>query len=110
MPYLLLNGTSTENLATYLRDVLFLNFRTIPQDIPFNNSMGIRRFILEEALVDYIDKVRDEVSLLLNKLNDRHNATLSLQSIVTKDSSNLVITINLDTIDIEEYIVPVLTS
>lgn len=109
MPYLLLNGTTTENLTTYLRDVLFLNFKTLPSDIPFNDQIGLERFLLEEALIDYVDKVRDEVSQLLNKLNKRHNSSLTLSSITTKGNSELVISINLEHIEIEDFVIPILS-
>lgn len=109
MPYLLQNGSITNNLSIYLRDVLFLNFESLPTEIPFNTRLGLKRFVLEESILDYIDKVRDSVTDLLTRLNDRHNSTLQLTDVVNRNNEQLTITIELEDLGREDFTIPILS-
>lgn len=108
MAYLLQNGNTTENLNTYLRDVLFLNFNSLPSEIPFNNRLGLKRFILEESISVYVDKVRGEVQTLLNNLNERHQSQLSVTDIEIRNNTELIFSIELEDLGIEDFTIPIL--
>lgn len=109
MKYLLLNGTTTSNLNTYLRDVLFLNFKALPSEIPFNKELGLQRYVLEESTVDYIDKIRSAVSDLIQRLNDRHGSILNLTNLYLKNNK-VIIEINMDDGEVESYSISTLNT
>jgi hypothetical protein len=109
MKYLLLNGSVTSNLNTYLRDVLFLNFKALPSEIPFNTELGLQRYVLEESTVDYVDKIRSSVDDLIQRLNDRHGSILSLTNLHL-DREKVIIEISMDDNEIESYSVPTLNT
>mgnify|MGYP001182346562 CR=1 FL=1 len=107
MNYLLLNGTTTKNLNVYIRDVLFLNFKTLPSEIPFNTQLGLQRYILDDSTLDYTDKVRNSITDLLERLNSRHGIVLTLIDL-TLDNSKLSVKIKLEDDSIESYEIPTL--
>jgi hypothetical protein len=109
MKYLLLNGQTTSNLNTYLRDVLFLNFKTLPSEIPFNTQLGLKRYILEDSVMDYIDRLRSSVVDLMERLNNRHSTRLELTDISLK-GDEVIIQISMEDQTIESYSVPTLTT
>lgn len=108
MAYLLQNGSTTNNLSVYLRDVLFLNFESLPTEIPFNTRLGLRRFILEESILDYMDRVREAVTDLLNRLNDRHASNMTMTDITNRNNEQLTITIELEDLGREDFTIPIL--
>lgn len=107
MNYLLLNGTTTKNLNVYIRDVLFLNFKTLPSEIPFNTQLGLQRYILDDSTLDYTDKVRNSITDLLERLNSRHGIVLTLIDL-TLDNNKLSVKIKLEDDSIESYEIPTL--
>lgn len=107
MNYLLLNGTTTKNLNVYIRDVLFLNFKTLPSEIPFNTQLGLQRYILDDSTLDYTDKVRNSITNLLERLNSRHGIVLTLIDL-TLDNNKLSVKIKLEDDSIESYEIPTL--
>ena len=109
MKYLLLNGTSTLNLNVYLRDVLFLNFKTLPSEIPFNTQLGLQRFVLEDSTVDYVDKIRISINDLIERLNDRHGSILRLSNLYIKNN-NIVIEVSMQDDKLESYSLPTLNT
>lgn len=86
MKYLLLNGTSTRNIDKYIKDALILNFSLNPTDIPFNSSIGIKKYILEDSIVEFLDKLRSSVGVLLETLNNKHSIRLSLQEVYLENN------------------------
>lgn len=107
MNYLLLNGTTTKNLNVYIRDILFLNFKTLPSEIPFNTQLGLQRYILDDSTLDYTDKVRNSITNLLERLNSRHGIVLTLIDL-TLDNNKLSVKIKLEDDSIESYEIPTL--
>lgn len=108
MKYLLLNGSTTENINTYIRDVLFLNFKTLPSEIPYNDQIGLQRYILEDSDLEYTDKIRDSITDLLDRLNKRHGINLNLIDISMRNTQ-LHVQIKLEDSSVESYELPTST-
>lgn len=107
MKYLLLNGTSTTNINTYIKDLLFLNFKLLPSELPFNNELGLSRYILEDSELDFMDKTRSSISELIKKINSRYGITLTLVNLNLLGDS-IHVDIRLNDNNVEEYIFPIL--
>jgi hypothetical protein len=80
MKYLLTNGNKTKDINLYIKDILYLNFKLLPNQIPFNIDIGVNKVQLEESKVEFEDKTSDLIKDLLKRLSDRHNVTLILSS------------------------------
>lgn len=95
MAYLLTNGTKTNNINSYIKDVLALNFNTLPTEIPFNLSgMGIKRVILKDSILSFEDRLREVVHKLLTRLSSVHGVYLSLTNLeLTTTEAKLTVNI-----------------
>jgi hypothetical protein len=107
MEYLLLNGSTTSNLNTYIRDVLFLNFNTLPSEIPFNSTLGLNRYILESSELVFMDKAKSSITDLLDNLNNRHGIKLFLSDLTLRNQI-LYVEIGLNDGDTQSYEIPTL--
>lgn len=108
MAYLLTNGLKTNNLNTYLKDILYLNFKLLPTEVPFNqNGLGIDRLQTSESVLDYKDKVREVVTSLLSRLNERHSVNMNLSNLEVTNS-DILITINVNNSDTDVYSIPIM--
>ncbi len=107
MKYLLTNGLKTSDTNTYIKDVLYLNFKLLPVQVPFNETLGVNRIILEESKTQFEDSTREMVKDLLKRLTKRHKVTLLLTSMEVT-TSEVKIKININNQDTGSYSIDIL--
>lgn len=82
MSYLLTNGIITDDVKTYIKDMLFLNFKLYPLDLPYNTELGIERRVDNNEINEFTDVVRLRIDTFLEKVNKRHGLNLSTFSMI----------------------------
>jgi len=107
MKYLLTNGLKTSDINTYIKDVLYLNFKVLPNQIPFNTSIGVTKLLLDESVSELEDKSRDVVKDLLTRLSSRHNVTLILTELIVT-TTDIKVTVNINNQDTGAYSINIL--
>lgn len=101
MKYLLSNGRSTEDVLTYIKDVILINMLLLPDEIPYfdGGSNELVTDILEQNLKSH---VTDEVNKILNRIsNINPNIIVSLADVKVL-VGNINVKIKIDNI-IETY-------
>lgn len=107
MKYLLSNGLRTSDINAYLKDVLFLNLKTQPNDVPFNTTLGVHRVQDRDSLLELEDKTRELISDLLQRLSTRHSVILTLNTLEVSNTS-IEVTVNINNKESGSYSIDVL--
>lgn len=102
MSYLLTSGIITDNMMEYVKDMLFLNFKLNPTDLPYNTKIGIDKRVHEVSKAEFTDAVRLKLDTFLKDINDRHGLNMSIQKMAVRDSK-IEIIINFVNNKILEY-------
>jgi hypothetical protein len=78
MGYLLTNGIITEKIEVYIKDMIQMNFKLYPTDLPYNTQLGIERRLHNISMVEFEDIVRMNLTEFITRLNRRHGLNLSI--------------------------------
>lgn len=65
-------------MMEYIKDMLFLNFKLNPTDLPYNTQLGIDKRVSNVYKEEFSDSIRLKMDAFLKDLNNRHGLSLSI--------------------------------
>lgn len=105
MSYLLANGVITDKIEVYIKDMIQMNFKLYPTDLPYNTQLGIERRIHNVSLNEFTDLVRMNITDFLTRVNRRHGITMNITNLEVTPTK-VDISIDMGGEDILEYEIP----